>query len=360
MDLERAPPRQPGHEQATRLGPAQQVARIAPAGQGAGEARVDPVDHGDVGQRPDQHGVLAGEHLVDHVVLDEVAVVDARGVDRVAGSRRACRQRRQLQRRGPALGIGDGPADLALVQVGRQPLQEDAGLLRREPHLPEAHLAELAPGPQAVEGERQVPAGRHHRPQPGRQVLEEPGQRPDQQVVVDHVGVVNDEGGVGRGPVVEVREQRVDRGRDGARRPQRGQGAGGAPGRQRVERGDDAAPQPGRVAVALVERQPRRRQWRLGGPAREQGGLPRPGRRHDQGQRTCDGVVQQVVQAGTADVVGNRSGRARRPVRLDGGEGHAARVDLPSLPGRHPSGVTPPAPGWGRPTPGHASVRAGR
>ena len=55
------------------------------AGQGTGETRGRPVDHGDVGQDVDELGVLGRQDLVDDVGLDQGVVAVGRRHHLVGG-----------------------------------------------------------------------------------------------------------------------------------------------------------------------------------------------------------------------------------------------------------------------------------
>ena len=76
-----------------------------------------------------------------------------------------------------------------------------------------------------------------------------------------------------------------------------------ATGRKHLERSDQAGPELGAVAVALVQREPRRGQGGVLRPTRQQHRLAGPGRGDDDREWSGDDVVQQLEEALPADVV---------------------------------------------------------
>ena len=82
-----------------------------------------------------------------------------------------------------------------------------------------------------------------------------------------------------------------------------------ATGRKHLERSNQTGPEPGGVAVALVQREPRRGDGGFLHPAREQQRLARPSRGNHDRERSGDNVIHQLEEALPADIV---LGSARR------------------------------------------------
>ena len=82
-----------------------------------------------------------------------------------------------------------------------------------------------------------------------------------------------------------------------------------ATGRKHLERSNQAGPEPGGVAVALVQREPRRGDGGFLHPARQQQRLARPSRGDHDRERSGDNVIQQLEEALPADVVLGSAGR---------------------------------------------------
>ena len=81
------------------------------------------------------------------------------------------------------------------------------------------------------------------------------------------------------------------------------------PGDAPVEGRDHPRPELPGVAVRLVEREPRHRQRRALDPPGDDRRLAGSGRRHHQGQRRADEVVEKVVEPSPTHEVDGRRGR---------------------------------------------------
>ena len=114
-------------------------------------------------------------------------------------------------------------------------------------------------------------------------------------------------GGQDRGE--ELVEQVLDHVGQRSVPPKHQQRLGAATGRKHLECGNQAGPEPGGVAVALVQRQPRRGDRGLLHPASQQHRLARPSRGDDDREWSGDDVVQQLEEALPADVVLRSAGR---------------------------------------------------
>ena len=178
MELERPRRGEVGHEQAARLRLAEEVTRVRATGQGTGETRADPVDHGDVGQDLDQLLLLGRQDLVDDVVLDQsvVAVAERHHVvarpwptgrrGRPAGGSPPSRRRARPRRR-PGRPASDGPSWVSRSWASSRVNRSSGN--RISVSRPRAR--------RRSRGSVRIPARCHDRVQPRRQVLEEERQR---------------------------------------------------------------------------------------------------------------------------------------------------------------------------------------
>ena len=134
-----------------------------------------------------------GEDLLDDVVED-VAVARPEPAHQlgVVGPA-AQRDRRQPQRRRPALGPVGELLDLGGGELDAGRPHERGRLGRREAEVLGAHLEELAAGAQAGERERWIGARGDREPGPRRETLDEGRDEPMDGGLIDDVVVVEDE-----------------------------------------------------------------------------------------------------------------------------------------------------------------------
>ena len=140
---------------------------------------------------------------------------------------------------------------------------------------------------------------------------EQPERRRDVVAAIHEVHVVENDDARRARPLMELVEQLFGDVGQGGVSAKYDTGLLAAAGREYIERGDQAGPELGGVFVALVQREPRRRQGGVLRPTRQQHRLAGPGRGDDDRQRGGDEVVQQLEQALPLDVVLGSSGRAQ-------------------------------------------------
>ena len=183
-------------------------------------------------------------------------------------------------------------------------VEELGGLGRGEAEVGGAQLGQLASGAQSGQGQRGILAGGDDQVHLGRQVLDQEGQGIVDRPGVEDVVVVENEDDVARdgGDVVEQGRQRRF-GRRGLRRLEHGQHPVSDPGRNRLQGRDQVGQEAAGVAVAFVERQPRRRSPAARDPFADQGGLAEAGGSGDEGQPVAgsEALVQPLDQSRTED-----------------------------------------------------------
>jgi len=280
-------------------------------------------------ERPDIVA-LAVQDLVDEVVDDEAVVAGELGDERRRVVPALQGQGGKLQGGDPPFGPGFEGVHVRcgeiqchrVVQVGRR-------LLRGEAEIGRTDLQELASSPQAGERPRWVRPAGDDEVQLFREVLDQEEHRLlhveglDEVVVVQHQDDIAGE----RSEVVQqTGDDRFQRCRGGL---QPAQCVGSDVGSDLSHGGDDIGPEHRRVAVAPVERQPRRRLHLLivgGEPLGEQRGLAEAGRGGHEHDGRKGATIEALVQPGPLDhtpspprdmqlaLEQENPGRAHRPV----------------------------------------------
>ncbi len=182
------------YEQPPRLRLEEKVDGIDPAGQGSSQARLYPVNHGDVHKDTYQFGVLAAEHLTQDVVEHLHFGLDHRQATASLRPLRPPDDGSQLDAGGPAVGTVRHNLDLVGRHRWQEPRSQLNGLVGREPELNIVELTQAAPCAQAAEGEPRLPPRQQDHVEPIGQVLHELSQRfRDRRIVVHQVDVIDDE-----------------------------------------------------------------------------------------------------------------------------------------------------------------------
>ena len=194
MQLERAFVVKPLYEQPPRLRFEEKVNSIDPAGQGSSQARVYPLNHGDVRKDTYQFGVLAAEYLMQDVVEHLHFGLDHRQATARLRPLRPPDDSSQPDAGGPPVGSVRQKLDLVGRHRWQEPRTQLNGFVVCEPELGVVELTQLAPGAQPAEGEPRLPPRQQDHMEPIGQVLHELGQRPgDRLIVVHQVDIIDDE-----------------------------------------------------------------------------------------------------------------------------------------------------------------------
>ena len=273
---------------------AEQIGGVASLGHGGAALRVEHVEDGGREQEVEDLRRLSFEDLRSEEVCDGAWRLRELGEEKVGDWFVAKGQRSHLDASGPTLSTVREQLDLGLAQLDSELVHDRGHFVPGESKFGIAHLEELPVRAKSVQRELGLTSAAHNHTAARRKALDERGharRRSRRELeVVDH----------DHDRLSERREVVHDRDRNvaelGLRLVEQIGGVEPTVGPPSSKRGGERRPERDGIGVAVVARKPDRQELRaMVQPRSERHTLSRPGRTHDDRQRSLDARVESTI-----------------------------------------------------------------